>query len=72
MTHASDARSPSYINMREISDHHKLPPGHYVVVPTTFEPDTEGDFILRVFSEKPDEVQEIDDQVGTTEPKVSC
>ena len=55
--HASDARSPSYINTREICDHHKLPPGDYVIVPTTFDPETEGDFVLRVFSEKPDEVQ---------------
>ncbi|ELU07534.1 hypothetical protein CAPTEDRAFT_167979 [Capitella teleta] len=68
-THASDARSPSYINMREISDHHKLPPGHYVIVPTTFDPDTEGDFILRVFSEKPDETEEIGEDDEDDEAK---
>ena len=56
-THTTVARSPNYINMREVCDHHTLPPGDYMVIPTTFEPNQEADFILRVYSEKPDEVK---------------
>jgi len=29
----------------------KLPPGHYLIVPSTFDPNEEGEFIIRVFSE---------------------
>lgn len=44
--------SPSYINMREVCGRHKLPPGDYCLIPTTFESNEEGDFVVRVFSEK--------------------
>ncbi|POI33209.1 hypothetical protein CIB84_003039 [Bambusicola thoracicus] len=50
--HASKARSKTYINLREVSDRFKLPPGDYILVPTTFEPHQEADFCLRIFSEK--------------------
>ena len=57
-SHDVSAKSSTFINMREICDHHKLPPGEYVVVPSTYEPNDEGDFILRVYSErKNDQVQ---------------
>lgn len=29
----------------------KLPPGHYLIVPSTFDPNEEGEFVIRVFSE---------------------
>lgn len=48
---ASVARSPTFINLREVSCRFKLPPGVYCIVPSTFEPNEEGEFILRVFSE---------------------
>ena len=49
---ASCARSKSFINLREVSGRFKLPPGNYLIVPSTFKPDEEGDFILRVFTER--------------------
>ena len=49
---ASLARSPSFINLREVSCRFKLPPGVYAIVPSTFEANEEGEFLLRVFSEK--------------------
>jgi len=39
--------------MREITGRHKLEPGAYCIVPSTFEPGEEGDFLLRVYTEKP-------------------
>ena len=49
---ASVAKSPTFINMREVCGRHKLPPGTYCIVPSTFEPHMEGDFLVRIFSEK--------------------
>ncbi|CAH1992193.1 unnamed protein product [Acanthoscelides obtectus] len=49
---ASVARSPSFINLREVTCRFKLPPGTYCIVPSTFDPNEEGEFLLRVFSEK--------------------
>uniref|UniRef100_A0A669D777 Calpain 9 n=1 Tax=Oreochromis niloticus TaxID=8128 RepID=A0A669D777_ORENI len=48
---ASKARSRTYINMREVAERFTLPPGHYLLVPTTFQPHHEADFLIRVFSE---------------------
>uniref|UniRef100_A0A8C1IJ46 Calpain 9 n=1 Tax=Cyprinus carpio TaxID=7962 RepID=A0A8C1IJ46_CYPCA len=47
----SKARSRSYINMREVSERFRLPPGNYLLVPTTFQPHHEADFLIRIFSE---------------------
>ncbi|CAB1413605.1 unnamed protein product [Pleuronectes platessa] len=49
---ASKARSRTYVNMREVSERFTLPPGKYLLVPTTFQPHHEADFLIRIFSEK--------------------
>lgn len=49
---ASVARSPAFINLREVSCRFKLKPGHYLIVPSTFEPNQDGEFLIRVFSEQ--------------------
>ena len=45
-------RTSNFRSFRESSSTHKLRTGNYVIVPTTFNPDEEGDFILRIFSER--------------------
>lgn len=52
MTNSSVARSPVFINMREVCGRHKLKPGHYVIIPCTFNPNEEAKFMLRIFSER--------------------
>ncbi|VDM10716.1 unnamed protein product [Wuchereria bancrofti] len=48
--HKSCARSAAFINLREITGRFRFPPGNYVIVPSTFEPNEEGEFMLRVYT----------------------
>ncbi|CAK1549400.1 unnamed protein product [Leptosia nina] len=61
---ASVGRSQAFINLREVSARFKFEPGRYVIVPSTFEPNEEGEFLLRVFSEKDNNMTENDEDVG--------
>eukprot|EP00096_Caligus_rogercresseyi_P013854 TRINITY_DN6450_c0_g1_i1.p1 TRINITY_DN6450_c0_g1~~TRINITY_DN6450_c0_g1_i1.p1 ORF type:complete len:564 (-),score=220.83 TRINITY_DN6450_c0_g1_i1:214-1905(-) len=55
----SVGRSKAFINLREVSTRFRLPVGTYVIVPSTFKADDEGEFLIRVLTEKPAIVEEM-------------
>jgi calpain, invertebrate len=60
------ARS-QFINLRENCSRFKLPPGHYFIIPSTFDPDYECEFIIRVFAENKKVFEENDELFGLKE-----
>ncbi|GIX79364.1 calpain-B [Caerostris darwini] len=43
--------SGPYVNYREVFGRFQVNPGHYIIVPATFEPDAPGSFYIRVYSD---------------------
>jgi len=64
----TQARSPAFVNTRSVCGRHSLPPGEYCVLPSTFEPGEQGDFLLRIYSEKEQTMEEMDEETELTKP----
>ena len=47
----STGTSGSFTNAREVMKRFDLDPGRYIVVPCSFKPGEEGDYLLRIFTE---------------------
>ena len=43
--------SGSHSNSREAFDRVDLPPGRYIIIPSSLKPKEEGEFLLRIFTE---------------------
>lgn len=41
----------TYINSREVFKRFEIPKGRYVIIPTTFEPGEETNFLLRLYTD---------------------
>lgn len=47
----SVATSGSHTSRRNVSERFELPPGRYIIIPSSSKPNEEGDFLLRIFTE---------------------
>lgn len=41
-----------FINAREVMSRLHLTPGRYVIIPSTYEPNVAGSYMVRIFTEK--------------------
>jgi hypothetical protein len=41
----------AYINKREVTGRFRVKPGNYILIPSTYEQDKEGEFLVRIFTE---------------------
>eukprot|EP00064_Thunnus_orientalis_P010875 superscaffoldBa00001515_g10904 len=57
-----------YINSRCVFLRKELKEGRYVIIPTTFDPGQQGDFLLRVFTDVPSDCKEL----SLDEPPQTC
>ncbi|XP_060113738.1 calpain-12 [Heteronotia binoei] len=58
---------PFFGYARDITGHLQLPPGDYLIIPSTQNPLEEADFTLRIFTEKAHQFSEIDDEITADE-----
>lgn len=49
-TNRTVMRSALFINLREVSGRFRVPPGNYVIIPSTYDPNEEAEFMLRIFT----------------------
>jgi hypothetical protein len=45
--------SGAYINKREVTYQCRVPPGNYIIIPSTYEANKESKFLMRIFTETP-------------------
>ncbi|XP_071450361.1 calpain-A-like [Hetaerina americana] len=57
----------TYVNRRAVTYRFLLPPGTYCIVPSTYDANEEGEYLLRVFSEKYNDMREHDEEFGEEE-----
>ena len=43
--------SGAYINKREVTGRFRVQPGNYILIPSIYESDREGTFLIRIFTE---------------------
>ncbi|KAH1181094.1 calpain-12-like [Mauremys mutica] len=53
----------SHVPMRDVTGRYRLPPGDYLIIPSTGYPMEESSFSLRIFTEKANKFLEIDDEI---------
>lgn len=54
------SRPQDYRNLREVSEHYELKLGKYIIIPCTYEPNQESEFLLRIFTETKSEAEILD------------
>jgi calpain len=50
---ATVALTKTFINLREVNGRFRFKPGKYCIIPSTYDPNQEGEFVIRLFTEKP-------------------
>ncbi|KAG8448835.1 hypothetical protein GDO86_015779 [Hymenochirus boettgeri] len=56
-----------FVAKRDVTQRYQLAPGRYLIIPSTFHPHQESEFILRVFTEKHHTFKEIDYKIKAGE-----
>ncbi|KFM59653.1 Calpain-A, partial [Stegodyphus mimosarum] len=51
--------SGPYVNYREVFGRFEIPPGNYIIVPATFEPNSPGSFYIRVYADTQASLREL-------------